>query len=121
MRQEKTKPVLEKFFEICKRVLASTQGRLAKAINYALERENEAKTFLNDGNCDIDNNTAENHIRPFVISRKNSLFNFTEAGADCMKSKNSDMKVPEYLSLPQGHKYGLRSTYFTYCRDSDYS
>ena len=25
---------------------------------------------------------AENHIRPFVISRKNSLFNFTEAGAE---------------------------------------
>ena len=86
MRQEKTKPVLEKFFEICKRVQASNivlpQGRLAKAINYALERENEAKTFLDDGNCDIDNNTAENHIRPFVISRKNSLFNFTEAGAE---------------------------------------
>lgn len=39
-------------------------------------------TFLNDGNCDSNNNTAENNIRPFVIYRKNSLFNFTEAGAE---------------------------------------
>ena len=30
----------------------------------------------------VDNNTVENSIHPFVICKKNSLFNFTEIGAE---------------------------------------
>ena len=86
MRQEQTKPVLEKFFSICQKIkdgnYTPPQGSFAKAVDYALEHETKAKTFLDDGNCDIDNNTVENSIRPFVICRKNSLFNFTEVGAE---------------------------------------
>ena len=40
-------------------------------------------TFLEDGNVPIDNNRAENAIRPFAVGRKNWLFNNTERGAKC--------------------------------------
>lgn len=41
----------------------------------------ELKAFLQDGRIEIDNNPAENAIRPTVIGRKNWLFSVSEAGA----------------------------------------
>ena len=40
-------------------------------------------TFLEDGNMPIDNNRAENAIRPFAVGRKNWLFSNTANGALC--------------------------------------
>ena len=42
---------------------------------------NGLKAFLFDGRIEIDNNPAENAIRPNVIGRKNWLFSVSEAGA----------------------------------------
>ena len=42
---------------------------------------NGLKAFLNDGRIEIDNNPAENAIRPNVVGRKNWLFSVSEAGA----------------------------------------
>ena len=42
---------------------------------------NGLKAFLYDGRIEIDNNPAENAIRPNVIGRKNWLFSVSEAGA----------------------------------------
>ena len=39
------------------------------------------KAFLSDGRIEIDNNPAENAIRPNVMGRKNWLFSASEAGA----------------------------------------
>jgi transposase len=36
-------------------------------LDYALKGKEEFNTFLEDGNCDVSNNTVENAIRPFVI------------------------------------------------------
>ncbi len=36
---------------------------------------------MNDGRIEIDNNPAENAIRPNVLGRKNWLFSVNEAGA----------------------------------------
>jgi len=38
-------------------------------------------TFLDDGDCDISNNLAENSIRPFTVGRKNWLFAGSPTGA----------------------------------------
>jgi transposase len=38
-------------------------------------------SFTEDGDVNIDNNLAENAIRPFVIGRKNWLFSATPRGA----------------------------------------
>lgn len=37
--------------------------------------------YADDGSWPIDNNRAENTIRPFVIGRKNWLFSSSQAGA----------------------------------------
>lgn len=42
---------------------------------------NGLKAFLMDGRIEIDNNPAENAIRPSVIGRKNWLYSVSEAGA----------------------------------------
>lgn len=50
---------------------ASTIG---KAIQYALNRWKNLTLYLTDGRIEIDNNLAENIIRPIAIGRKNYLF-----------------------------------------------
>lgn len=37
--------------------------------------------YLQDGHCDVSNNTAENSIRPFTVGRKNRLFSNSPKGA----------------------------------------
>ena len=38
--------------------------------------------YVENGDYPVDNNRAENAIRPFVIGRKNWLFSNSQAGAD---------------------------------------
>lgn len=52
-------------------------------MNYALHEKPYLYTFLEDGNVPIDNNRAENAIRPFAVGRKNWLFSNTANGAKC--------------------------------------
>ena len=54
---------------------------LGKAIKYTLGQWHRLIPFLKDGRIPMDNNAAENAIRPFVIGRKNWLFNCTPNGA----------------------------------------
>jgi hypothetical protein len=42
---------------------------LGKAIGYALGLWPQLTTFLEDGHIPLDNNLAENAIRPFVVGR----------------------------------------------------
>ena len=46
----------------------------AKAIDYSLKRWAALTRFLDDGQLPIDNNWANNQIRPIAIGRKNWLF-----------------------------------------------
>ena len=55
---------------------------LGQAIGYALNQWPTLITFLDDGHLEIDNNRAENAIRPFVIGRKNWLFAGSPKGAE---------------------------------------
>ena len=55
---------------------------LGKAIRYTINQWDTLVRYLEDGNLQIDNNAAERHIKPFVIGRKNWLFNQTPRGAD---------------------------------------
>ncbi|PHR90533.1 MAG: hypothetical protein COA78_35080 [Blastopirellula sp.] len=54
---------------------------LGKAINYTLEYWPELSKYTDKGEWPIDNNAAENAIRPFVIGRKNWLFSNSQRGA----------------------------------------
>ena len=53
---------------------------LAKAVNYALNLQEALEKFLEDPCLNIDNNPAENVIRPLALERKNWLFAGNEAG-----------------------------------------
>lgn len=82
-RLVKVKPLLDAFFSWLDAQNISGKGKLAKAVGYALNEKKYLYTFLDDGNVPIDNNRAENAIRPFAVGRKNWLFNNTERGARC--------------------------------------
>lgn len=82
-RLVKVKPLLDAFFSWLEEQTVSGKGKLTKAVRYALNEKKYLYTFLEDGNVPIDNNRAENAIRPFAVGRKNWLFNNTEHGAKC--------------------------------------
>ena len=52
-----------------------------KAIYYLDEQWDKLIRYLDDGRLEIDNNLAENAIRPFVLGRKNWLFSASVQGA----------------------------------------
>jgi transposase len=55
----------------------STTG---KALNYLHNEWDKLIRYLDDGRLEIDNNLAENAIRPFVVGRKNWLFSHSVGG-----------------------------------------
>ncbi len=57
-RLVKVKPLLDAFFSWLEEQNVSGKGKLAKAVNYALNEKKYLYTFLEDGNVPIDNNRA---------------------------------------------------------------
>ena len=51
-----------------------------RALNYLHHEWNQLIRYLDDGRLEIDNNGAENAIRPFVLGRKNWLFSASVKG-----------------------------------------
>ena len=84
MRQEEAKPILDEFKKWLSREIQLTpqKGLLGKAIAYTLNQWKRLSGYIKDGGLTIDNNMAENSIRPFVIGRKNWLFSGTPKGAE---------------------------------------
>ena len=81
MRRKHSKPVIKQFFEWIETSPFYGKNALATAAEYTLKRRKELQAFLHNGRIEIDNNRAENAIRPTVIGRKNWLFSVSEAGA----------------------------------------
>ena len=57
-------------------------GLLGKAIAYTLKQWDKLVAYLESSHLTPDNNACENAIRPFVLGRKNWLFNKSPAGAE---------------------------------------
>lgn len=83
-RQKKAKPILDKYDLWLKEVAIITppKSRLGKALNYTLGQWPHLIKYLDDGIIKMDNNQAENSIRPFVVGRKNWLFFEQPGGAE---------------------------------------
>jgi hypothetical protein len=81
-RQEQMKPALDGFFAWIETVTAAGGTKLAKAIQYAKNEKKYLYTFLDHPDAPIDNNRAENAIRPFCLGRKNWLFSTSTKGAE---------------------------------------
>lgn len=83
VRQEKSEPILKKFYEWV--YLTSekyiTNNKLKKAITYAINQKENLSKFLTDGRIPLTNSRCERSIRPFAVHRKNWLFADTPEGA----------------------------------------
>lgn len=76
IRQQKAKPVADKLYAWLqqKRLGTTKNADITKAIEYCLKRWQALTRYLDDGNLPIDNNWAENQMRPWALGRKNWLF-----------------------------------------------
>lgn len=83
IRQEKAKPIIHKIKIWLERSLLHVPPKtaLGQALMYLHNQWNRLVGYLDDGQYPIDNNLAENAIRPFVVGRKNWLFSQSQAGA----------------------------------------
>lgn len=82
-RQQQSQPILDKLKEWLEKSLPTTppQTPIGKALNYLHNQWSHIINYVRDGDYPIDNNAAENAIRPFVIGRKNWLFSASQKGA----------------------------------------
>jgi len=80
-RHEKSKSVLDQFYEWIGTVHPLSGSKLAQAIVYAVNQKGPLSAFLLDGCIEISTNRVENKIRPFTVGRKNFLFAATVNGA----------------------------------------
>ena len=55
-------------------ILSDAYSETGKAITYAYSRWGNMMHYLEDGRIKLDNNLAENEIRPITLGRKNYLF-----------------------------------------------
>ena len=87
IRQEKSKPIIDdirvwldaNFFKA-----QELGGAIAKAFVYLNNQFAKLCVYVEDGRLHIDNNGAENHIRPMVLGRKNWLFATSVKGAEAI-------------------------------------
>jgi transposase len=76
LRQSRAKPIADALHAwlLEKRQTLAKADITAKAIDYSLSNWRALTHYLDDGDVPIDNNAAENAIRPLAIGRKNWLF-----------------------------------------------
>lgn len=107
IRLEESQQVLEDFISYVDAELPNAMRRsaLEKALKYAKEELPKLRYILEDGRIDIDNNSAERSIKPFVIGRKNWLFMNSRSGAQASAkiysiletAKANGLKIDKYL------------------------
>ena len=73
--------MIEAFYTWCAAQPDLPSSPLGQAITYCQNQRFWLEHYLLDGRLEIDNNRGERSIKPFVIGRKNWLFNNTPGGA----------------------------------------
>ena len=107
-RQELSKPIMEamKLWMETEGVKYSESSQIGKAITYAYTRWDNMMRFIDDGRLLLDNNLAENEIRPLTLGRKNYLFCGNHEAAENMAvvcsllatCRNHDVNPRDYLN-----------------------
>lgn len=82
-RQQQSQPILDKLKNWLDKSLSQVPPKtaLGKALYYLDSQWPRLINYVLHGDYPIDNNAAENTIRPFVIGRKNWLFSASQHGA----------------------------------------
>jgi transposase len=83
LRQERARPILKRIHAYLQKiaVTALPKSPLGDAIGYALRQWDALTRYTEHGSLAIDNNGAENALRPLVLGRKNWLHIGSEAAA----------------------------------------
>ena len=84
IRLEKSKPVIDDiklYIDEYIDTAIKLDGCIKKAFVYINNQFPKLIVYLKDGRLNIDNNVAENHVRPIAIGRKNWLFANSTDGA----------------------------------------
>jgi transposase len=83
VRQRRSRPLVEDLQRWLHEHLPRLPGwsDLAKAMRYALAHWDGLILYLDDGRLEMDTNIVERAIRPVTITRKNSMFAGSDAGA----------------------------------------
>jgi hypothetical protein len=83
-RQRHARPILDELRTWLDAALPQVPPTSAtgKALNYLHNEWHKLVRYLDDGRLEIDNNGAENAIRPFVLGRKNWLFSASVKGVN---------------------------------------
>jgi len=87
IREEKSVQILNDIEEWCDTHFLTAHaigGSIARAFTYLKNQFPKLKIYVEDGRLNIDNNIAENHVRPIALGRKNWLFATSTKGATAL-------------------------------------
>ncbi|HSO71020.1 MAG TPA: IS66 family transposase [Thermodesulfobacteriota bacterium] len=121
LRKEKAEPIRAEFKAWMDKslVLTPPKGLLGKALGYALRHWKKLVRYLEGGRIPIDNNRAENAIRPFVIGRKNWLFAAHPTGARAAATLYSLIETAKACGLEPYHYLRHLFERLPYARSED--
>lgn len=93
LRQKEAAPILDELHEWLKEQVheVTPSSPLGGAIAYTLSRWDGLSAYAKHGQIEIDNNLAENSIRPLAIGRKNYLFAGSHQAAEMTAAMYSFM------------------------------
>ncbi len=83
-RQVTVKPLVDAYFAWVKQNLTKVtpKSKTANGFTYTINQEKYLRVFLEDGSVPLDNNSAEQAIRPFCVGKKNWVMIDTVEGAN---------------------------------------
>jgi len=87
IREEKSVLIISDIKEWCDEHFLHAHaigGSIARAFTYLKNQLPKLSIYVEDGRLNIDNNIAENHVRPIAIGRKNWLFATSTKGATAL-------------------------------------
>ena len=106
-RKKLVKPLVDGFFDWARKAQYAAVGsdKTKKGIQYCLNQEKYLRAFLDDPALPLDNNIAEQAIRPFCVGRNNWKLIDTVGGANASAiiysivetAKANDLNIYKYL------------------------
>ena len=113
VRQEQSLPVLQKLRQWLDKSLPQVPPKtlLGKALHYLHNQWEKLIRYCDEGYLRMDNNLAENAIRPFVVGRKAWLFSNSTNGAKASANLYSLVETAKACGLEPCH---YLKTVFTY-------
>ena len=106
-RKMLVKPLVDAFFKWCTDSIGRVppSSETAEGIRYCLNQEKYLRVFLTDPRIPIDNNLAEQAIRPFCVGKKNWKLIDTVSGAEASAmlysivetAKANDINIYQYF------------------------